>query len=274
MAIDQDGTELARSHEAAAHLGRVRELDTLTTPIAAAAARLAASFDAPIADPSAVTHFAVSTAIAPHTVTAFAGHGAAALWLRAEPRPAVWDGFLRREIYTRDFGWQLRDTAPPQSEAHGFLADSTLAAADRTMTATGVQLQFPFLERDLVELAFAVAHAHRSWGHRRAFVLQQLLQRALPRPLVPALTRYRPYPWLDAALAAMVPSILLTPRFDGRGIVSRLALAELWQDHHAGRRDHALRLWALVMLECWFRECVDSDAAGEPLEYAALVRVA
>ncbi len=272
--VDQDGTELARSLNAAAHLGRARELDTVTTPLAAAAAPLAASLDAPLADPSAVTRFAVSAAVARHTDTACAGHGAAALWLRAEPRPAVWDGFLRREIYTRDFGWQLRDTAPPQTGAHSFLADSTLAAADRTMTATGVRLEFPFLERDLVELAFAVAHAHKAWGHRRAFVLQQLLQRALPRPLVPALTRYRPHPWLDATVAAMVPAILLTPRFDGRGIVSRLALAELWQEHRAGRRDHARRLWALVMLECWFRACVDGSAAGEPLEYAALVRVA
>ena len=102
----------------------------------------------------------------------------------------------------------------------------------------------------------------------------QLRDTALPRPLVPGLTRYRPHPWLDATVAAMVPAILLTPRFDGRGIVSRLALAELWQEHHAGRRDHALRLWALVMLECWFRACVDGKAAAEPLEYAALVRVA
>jgi asparagine synthetase B (glutamine-hydrolysing) len=274
VAIDQDGTELTRSHDAAEHLGRTRELDTLTTPIAAAAAQMAASFDTPIADPSAVTRFAVSSAVARHTSTAFAGHGAAALWLHAEPRPAVWDGFLRREIYTRTFGWQLRDTALPHAGAHSFLADSTLAAADRTMAATGVRLQFPFLERDLVTLAFAVAHAHRAWGHRRAFVLQQLLQRALPKPLVPGLTRYRPHPWLDATLAAMVPAILLTPRFDGRGIVSRLALAELWQEHQAGRRDHALRLWALVMLECWFRACVDGKAAEEPLEYAALVRVA
>ena len=274
VASVQDGTDLARSHDAAEHLGRGRELDTWTTPIPAVAALLAASFDAPIADPSAVTRFAVSTASARHTTTALAGHGAAMLWLRAEPRPAVWDAFLRHEIYTRDFGWQLRENAPPHADAHSFLADSTLAAADRTMTATGVELQFPFLERELVALAFTVAHAHKAWGHRRAFVLQQLLQRALPRPLVPALTRYRPHPWLDAALAAMVPAVLLTPRFDSRGIVSRLALAELWQEHHAGRRDHALRLWALVMLECWFRARVDSAAAGEPLEYAALVRVA
>jgi hypothetical protein len=29
-------------------------------------------------------------------------------------------------------------------------------------------------------------------------------------------------------------------------------------------------LWALLMLEVWFERCVDSEAAGEPLEYAVL----
>jgi hypothetical protein len=71
----------------------------------------------------------------------------------------------------------------------------------------------------------------------------------------------------------MVPSLLMATRFDGRGIVSRLALAQLWDEHRIGRCDHAQRLWALVMLEFWFREFVDGDAAEEPLEYA-VVKVA
>ena len=33
-------------------------------------------------------------------------------------------------------------------------------------------------------------------------------------------------------------------------------------------------LWSLLMLEFWFRQCVDGAAAGEPLEYAVLKAVA
>ena len=80
--------------------------------------------------------------------------------------------------------------------------------------------------------------------------------------------------WLRAALAAMVPAMLIAPRFDGRGIVSRVALRRIWAEHRSGRRDHASQLWSLLMLEFWFRQCVDSDAAGEPLEYAVLKAVA
>ena len=40
-----------------------------------------------------------------------------------------------------------------------------------------------------------------------------------------------------------------------------------------GRSDHSLRLWSLLMLEFWFRESIDGDAADLPLEYA-MVKVA
>jgi len=74
--------------------------------------------------------------------------------------------------------------------------------------------------------------------------------------------------WLRAALASMVPAVLLSPRFDGRGIVSRPALRQLWGEHRDGRCNHSHRLWSLLMLEFWFREFIDGDAADLPLEYA------
>ena len=82
--------------------------------------------------------------------------------------------------------------------------------------------------------------------------------------------REQKHPWLHRALTAMVPAVLLGRRFDGRGIVSRPALQQLWEDHSARRHDHSHRLWSLLMLEFWFREFIDGDAADEPLEYAIL----
>jgi asparagine synthase (glutamine-hydrolysing) len=88
---------------------------------------------------------------------------------------------------------------------------------------------------------------------------------------MPAAHRQRArHPWLRAALASMVPHVLLAPRFDGRGVVSRPALRQLWEEHRDGRSDHSHRLWSLLMLEFWFREFIDGDAAEVPLEYAVV----
>ena len=50
--------------------------------------------------------------------------------------------------------------------------------------------------------------------------------------------------------------------------------SHLWHEHVASRVDHARRLWALVMLEFWFRASIDGDTAAEPLEYAILLKAA
>ena len=71
-----------------------------------------------------------------------------------------------------------------------------------------------------------------------------------------------------------MPATLLHERFDNRGIFSRPALTALWAEHRSGRRSHAHRLWAVLMLEFWFREFIDGDAAAHPTEYALLVRAA
>jgi asparagine synthase (glutamine-hydrolysing) len=68
----------------------------------------------------------------------------------------------------------------------------------------------------------------------------------------------------------MVPEFLLGERFDGRGLFSRRALQQLWDEHTSHRHDHSLRLWSLLMLEFWFREFIDGDAVDEPFAYAIL----
>lgn len=296
VAIEQEPSELARSYDAASHLGHVRLLEASTLPIPALATELGAHFEEPIADPSAIAQFAVCVAARRHTDCALAAHGAGVLWA-GHARHAVnslWDDFHRRAIYTRGFAWHVRDahpfarhrelyasrdTADPLEralyvDARTFLPDSTLASMDRASLAAGLRLRLPFLDRDLVELAAGTPTALKQCGRIGMYALRRLLMRRLPRALMPAPPPCPPqHQWLRTALASMVPSVLLAPRFDGRGIVCRPALAQLWDEHRDGRRDHSHRLWSLLMLEFWFREFIDGDAAEEPLEYA-VVKVA
>jgi asparagine synthase (glutamine-hydrolysing) len=295
MDMGQDADDRARTRGAATQLGFSPVVEMAAPDISAMAQRLATHLDEPFADPSAVSQYSTFLAARLHVTTAVAGQGAATLWPRRAVRngPAddharrVWDGQHRRELYTRGFAWEVRqadpfarylefaaaragDVASDQNryaELRTSLPDSTIVVAERAAAAAGLQLRFPFLARDLVELAAAVpVPTRRDADHP----LRLLLARSLPPSLMPPLSRPPQQPWLSRAVAAMVPGILLGRRFDGRGIVSRLALQRLWDDHAAGRRNHSHRLWSLLMLEFWFREFVDGDAVDEPFEYAIL----
>ena len=347
--LDQDPSELTRSDAVAAHLGRIRELESVTRPMSALVDELTASSGEPTADPSALAQLAICAAARRRAATALGAHGAAVFWagyarhrverveatirawlggplaamsgrLAASLRDSVkgaralshlalpradacavkhgyglWDGEHRRAIYTRGFAWQVResnpfirhleryasrDTGDPIDralyvDARTFLPDNTLALADRAALAAGISLRFPFLDRQMVELATATPAALKQHGPTAMYALRGLLAPQLSPALMPPARRRPPqHPWLPGALAVMVPKVLLGPRFDGRGIVSRPALRQLWSEHLASRADHSRRFWALLMLEFWFREFIDGDAAAEPYEYAVLLKAA
>lgn len=303
VAVDQDTTEVARGHEFARHLGCDPQVEVATPDVAMVAGHLASFLDEPIADPTAIAQYSVCAAARAHTAYAFAGHGAAALWAgharhrveRADTTALAWARLReideRRSLYTRAFAWEVRDVNPfarhlelyaardtgdPLDralyvEARTFLPDNTLAIAERAGLAAGMRLRFPFLDRAAMELAARVPAAVKHQGGDGMQIVLALLQRHLPASVAPrAHRRSMTPPWLDGALKTMVPSMLLARRFDARGIVSRPALRQLWDDHVTHRRDHAHRLWSLLMLEFWFREFIDGDAAEEPIEYAVL----
>jgi len=311
--IDQELGELARSEAAATILGHARELETLAYPVSSLVEELAAASGEPFGDPSVLAQLAICTAAARHVDTALGGHGAAMLWAGCERRMrlsrfasadqneqlathayALWEDRQRRSIYTRAFAWKTRDADPfawhlerwksraaetPLDRAlylnaRTLLPDNVLAIASVASRAAGLSLRLPFVDCHMTELAMQTPMAPAQRGHHAMYALRRLLCSRLPRRLHPRRAPSTRQPWLGAALGALVPSMLLGPRFDGRDIVSRPALRELWNQHQRARADHSRRLWSLLMLELWFREFIDGDAAAEPLEYAVLVKAA
>jgi asparagine synthase (glutamine-hydrolysing) len=295
----RDATEAAHGMDLARRLDYDVHVEATMTDAAAAARELAARLDEPIADPQALAQFAACLTARTRVTGAFAGHGARTLWttgaeggeaaIRRQVR--AWtearDAFDRRAIYTRTFAWEVRDANPfarhvelyesregadPLERAlyvraRTLLPDNRLAIASRAATAAGVALAFPFLDRAALDLAARVPGALKGRDDMR--LVRRIVERHVPSGTLPPARSPSPR-WLREAVAALVPTLLLSPRFDGRGIVSRPALRQIWNEHVAGERDHAGGFWSLLMLELWLREHIDGDAAEAPLEYAVL----
>jgi asparagine synthase (glutamine-hydrolysing) len=248
---------------------------SLAAPIATLGAGLARSLQDSVTGARALSHLSLPAADAYAVKHAY----------------GLWEDEHRRAIYSRGFAWEVRDVNPFARhlelyaardttdaldralyvDARTCLPDNTLASVERAALAAGLDVRFPFLDREVVEFAATVPGRLKQRGRVGMYALRRLLGRRLPPPLMPAAHRQRArHPWLRAALASMVPPVLLAPRFDGRGVVSRPALRQLWEEYRDGRSDHSHRLWSLLMLEFWFREFIDGDAAEVPLEYAVV----
>ena len=256
---------------------RIERIETalrlFATPFATLGAPLARSLQDSLKGARALSHLALPAADAYAVKHAY----------------GLWDDPHRRAIYTRSFAWEVREANPfgrllelyatrdtgsaleraLYVDARTCLPDNTLATIERAALAAGIDVRLPFLDREVVEFAATIPARLKQRGRVGMYLLRRLLGRQLPPPLMPPSRPLRArHAWLRAALASMVPAVLLSPRFDGRGIVSRPALRQLWDEHRDGRCDHSHRLWSLLMLEFWFREFIDGDAADLPLEYA------
>jgi asparagine synthase (glutamine-hydrolysing) len=106
----------------------------------------------------------------------------------------------------------------------------------------------------------------------RGLTTKYILKRAL-RGRVPSSCLSRPKrgfavpigKWLRGPMLPFLHATLLSDRSQGRGLFRAAAVRQLIDEHIAGKRDHAHRLWALLMLELWFARFIDSALSRPPV---------
>lgn len=139
-----------------------------------------------------------------------------------------------------------------------YLPGDLLHKVDMASMAHSLEARGPFLDHRVVELALAMPLRHklRFREGRSKVVLKQAFADLLPPEI-----RRRPKMgfgvpldrWFRGELSGELREILLDPISLARGLFRPQQVETLIAEHTTGLRDHAYRLWALLMLELWFR---------------------
>ena len=145
-----------------------------------------------------------------------------------------------------------------------YLPGDLLVKVDLASMAHSLECRSPFLDHRVVELALAmpVGHKLRLRGGRSKVVLKAAFAHLIPPSILtrPKMGFGVPLDrWFRGPLRDELRAILLDPRTVARNLFRPEAVEGLIDDHLEGRRDHAYRLWALLMLELWFRHHIDSS---------------
>jgi asparagine synthase (glutamine-hydrolysing) len=145
-----------------------------------------------------------------------------------------------------------------------YLPGDLLVKVDLASMAHSLECRGPFLDHRVVELAAAMPLERkiRLRSGRSKVVLKLAFSDLLP----PAI-RKRPKMgfgvpisrWFRNELREELREVLLDPVSIGRGIFRPEAVAKMVGEHIEGRCEHSHRLWALLMLELWFRNHVDAS---------------
>jgi asparagine synthase (glutamine-hydrolysing) len=141
-------------------------------------------------------------------------------------------------------------------EATAKLTGDMLVKVDRMSMANSIEVRCPMLDHELAELAQDIPHDWKVREGRGKYILIRALGSRLPAGLLDRPKMGFGVPlgeWFRGPLREMLWSHLAGRAFLERGIVSPRFVKTLLEEHQSGRRDNGLWLWALLMLELWFR---------------------
>jgi asparagine synthase (glutamine-hydrolysing) len=178
-------------------------------------------------------------------------------------------GLLRRELFPAFDPWSVLRDQGELLERSGerldavlrhnlatYLLDDLLVKADRMTMAVGLEARSPFLDTDLVELAFRIPAGIKMPRGRLKHLLREAYCDVLPREVLERKKHGFGVPvsrWWQGELREMVDDLLLSGTARTVAYLETEAVHAMVREHRSGHRDHGQRIFALVQLELWLR---------------------
>jgi asparagine synthase (glutamine-hydrolysing) len=162
--------------------------------------------------------------------------------------------------------------AANRADIHTYLPDDLMVKVDVAGMAHGLEPRSPLLDHVLLEWAAALPQPLKM----ARGVTKSLFRKAM-EPYLPYLVLHRPKrgfgcpidEWFRGALRELAYDTLLSRSARERGLFRSDYVRRLLDEHCGRVRDHHTRLWALLMLELWYRMWIDGPAASAVLRPAA-----
>ena len=138
-----------------------------------------------------------------------------------------------------------------------YLADDILVKVDRMSMATSLETRAPFLDVDVMELAFSMPGDLKIRNGTRKFVVKDALRGVLPDRILDRSKEGFSIPmknWLKRELKPLMERLLAPDRLRARGLIDPDETNRLITEHCAGSANHAHVLFSLMVFERWAEE--------------------
>jgi asparagine synthase (glutamine-hydrolysing) len=156
----------------------------------------------------------------------------------------------------------LEDNAGPLRYAmfhdrKSYLPGDVLWKVDSASMAVALEVRSPFLDHHVVAQANALPDSDLIRGKTGKWILRQTFADALPPDILTRGKKGFAVPigqWFNTDLAALLSDALTAPDSFARQNLNQPLVARLQHEHRTGTRDHTHRLFALLMLELWWKQ--------------------
>lgn len=149
-----------------------------------------------------------------------------------------------------------------------YLPGDILTKVDRMSMLTSLEARAPMVDHIFIEWATGLTSEWKMRGNKQKYILRKLAERVG----VPKAALYRPKQgfalplvhWTRHELKDLILTVLLEPRTLQRGYFNPSGIRLLLDEHFRSRRNHAGRIWRLLMFELWCRNYLEKIRAEDP----------
>ncbi|MBP7778015.1 MAG: asparagine synthase (glutamine-hydrolyzing) [Acidobacteria bacterium] len=185
--------------------------------------------------------------------------------LDARRKERLYSGALRSALASSDVYRPVRDVLAHAggddtlnrqlyADLMVYLASDILVKVDRMAMATSLETRAPFLDVDVMELAFSLPGHLKIRDGQRKWVLKRAMRGLLPDSVLHRKKQGFSIPlknWLRVELAPLMHELLAPERVAARGLFVPGEVQALVDAHIAGRENHAHTLFPLMVFERW-----------------------
>ena len=125
-----------------------------------------------------------------------------------------------------------------------------------------LECRAPLLDQEVAAFAATIPPRLRINNGTTKYLLKKLGEKYLPAELLhrPKMGFAIPINhWINSEWKDLSYDLVLSPRARQRGNFQPTFLERLIDEHRRGRRDHSAFIWALMVLEMWYRKFMDGD---------------
>ena len=142
-----------------------------------------------------------------------------------------------------------------------YLCDNCLVKVDRMSMAVSLEARVPYLDKEVVELAFRIpGHLKVATGQTKV-LLKRVAVRHVPTECI-----YRPKEgfsipvknWLKSELFYLMHELLDAENIKREGLFRPSTIDRLKQEHLTGMSNHSHILWSLMVFQAWHKHWLNS----------------
>ena len=147
-----------------------------------------------------------------------------------------------------------------------YLVDNCLVKVDRMSMAVSLEVRVPYLDTEMVELAFQIPRQLKVANGQTKILLKRVAARHVPEKCI-----YRPKEgfsipiknWLGTQFLPLMQDLLKVEDIKSQGLFQPETIERLKKEHLSGVANHSHILWSMMVFQDWRRRWLENASYPE-----------